>query len=101
MRAPRRLSRAPDALRCGEMTQPSVRVGSTSQLFVDDEPSCDACGESLAAAPDEDGPPRGEGALLWFRDGTFREEKRPLCPSCAATIGMTALSRWASEEDEG
>ena len=84
-----------------------VRVGHTAQLFGDEEATCDACAEPLDLTPADDDPDaaahtmRGEGALLWWRDGHFREEKRPLCPSCAAAIGMTALSRWASEEDEG
>ncbi len=82
----------------------NVSVGHTAQLFGNDEAACDACGDPIdLAAPDDDETlaMRGEGALLWWRDGHFREEKRPLCPSCAAAIGMTALSRWASEEDEG
>lgn len=87
------------------MSQPEVRVGSTAQLFEPEESSCDACGEPLDAAVEDDDHesyvPAGEGALLWFRDGVVREEKRPLCAACAAAIGMTALSRWATEEDEG
>jgi len=84
-------------------SQARVHVGSTAELYEPEETSCDACGEPLELSQDQDDDlaPRGEGALLWFRDGVVREEKRPLCPSCAAAIGMTALSRWATEEDEG
>lgn len=83
---------------------PRVRVASTAELFEPEETACDACGDvldTLSESEEDTHAPRGEGALLWFRDGVLREEKRPLCPSCAAAIGMTALSRWAIEEDEG
>ncbi len=74
---------------------------STADLFVAEAPSCDACG-ALLASPDEDGfEIRGTGLLLWSRGGATRHEERPLCPGCAAAIGVTALARWAIEEDEG
>ncbi len=43
----------------------------------------------------------GEGVYLWARGNEVRYEKAPLCPSCAAAIGMTALARWEIEEEEG
>jgi hypothetical protein len=86
------------------MKHPEVRVGHSAQLFEEDPATCDACGETLdpvLPSDDDSFELRGEGALLWWRGDSFREEKRPLCPSCAAAIGMTALSRWAIEEEEG
>jgi hypothetical protein len=78
-------------------------VASSSDLFRDGAPTCDACGDELRldSDDDDDHAPGGEGALLWWRDGRLREEKRPLCPPCAAAIGLTALTRWAIEEEGG
>jgi hypothetical protein len=64
---------------------------------------CDACGAPLPA-PDEDddgyGVP-GRGVYLWTRGDGIYFEKAPLCASCAAAIGVTALARWEIEEEEG
>lgn len=76
-------------------------MASSSELFREGAPTCDACGDELRAERDDDLAPGGEGALLWWRDGRLREEKRPLCPPCAAAIGLTALTRWAIEEEGG
>lgn len=77
-------------------------MASSSELFREGAPTCDACGDELRAdSDDDDHAPVGEGALLWWRDGRLREEKRPLCPPCAAAIGLTALTRWAIEEEGG
>jgi hypothetical protein len=78
-------------------------VASSRELFRDTAPACDACGDELQPSSDDDlaHAPVGEGALLWWRDGRLREEKRPLCPPCAAAIGLTALTRWAIEEEGG
>lgn len=56
---------------------------------------CDACGESFAGAA------AGHGALLHVRDGEVALEQTPLCERCAHAIGMTALFRFAEEEEEG
>ncbi len=56
---------------------------------------CDACGAEISAAP------AGHGTFVVMRgDATVHEEK-PLCESCAHAIGMTALFRFAEEEEEG
>jgi hypothetical protein len=66
---------------------------------------CDACGASVAEGEGEsehDGYcVRGEGVYQWVRGDERRLEKAPLCSSCAAAIGMTALARWEIEEEEG
>ena len=43
----------------------------------------------------------GQGVYLWARGDEVRFERAPLCPSCASAIGMTALTRWEIEEEEG
>jgi hypothetical protein len=79
-------------------------VVSHESLFEAASPSsfCDACGEGL---PDEDIEEgygvRGQGVYHWVRGDEQRLEKVPLCSSCAAAIGMTALARWEIEEEEG
>jgi hypothetical protein len=64
---------------------------------------CDACGSALAPEEEDDGGygVRGLGVYQWVRGDESRFEKVPLCPSCAAAIGMTALARWEIEEEEG
>jgi hypothetical protein len=64
---------------------------------------CDACGSVLAPQEEDDGGygVRGLGVYHWVRGDEARFEKAPLCPSCAAAIGMTALARWEIEEEEG
>jgi len=80
-------------------------VASHEDLFVErNEVRCDACGGSLAA---DDAEPeagyglQGQGLYLWARGDEVRFERAPLCASCAAAIGMTALARWEIEEEEG
>ncbi len=64
---------------------------------------CDACGRALPVPEEDDGgyAVRGQGVYRWVRGDEARFEKAPLCPSCAAAIGMTALARWEIEEEEG
>jgi len=71
-------------------------------LATDGEPRCDACGEPVAQPVDDDGyDVPGAGIYVWTRGEEVRFEKVPLCPSCAAAIGVTALARWEIEEEEG
>jgi hypothetical protein len=81
-------------------------VVSHESLFESSSPveRCDACGSVLAPQMDEDDggySVRGVGVYHWVRGEEARFEKVPLCPSCAAAIGMTALARWEIEEEEG
>ena len=65
---------------------------------------CDVCGEDLSAdeAEAEEGyDVRGRGLLVWTRGEERRYQEPPLCPSCAAAIGVSALTRWEIEEEEG
>jgi formylmethanofuran dehydrogenase subunit E len=55
---------------------------------------CDACGEPITEAA-------GHGTLLKTRGDAVEHEDKPLCERCAHAIGMTALFRFAEEEEEG
>jgi len=75
---------------------------SHSVLFEAGEERCSVCSSTLEA--DDDSDParlRGRGLLVWARGEERRYEEPHLCPACASAIGMTALSRWEIEEDEG
>lgn len=68
---------------------------------------CDVCAETLSegeAAADADERSYdvcGRGLLVWSRGDERRYQEPPLCPHCAAAIGVTALHRWEIEEEEG
>ena len=56
---------------------------------------CDACGEVIPQAP------AGHGTLVKTRGDGVEHEDKPLCERCAHAIGMTAMFRFAEEEEEG
>lgn len=77
-------------------------------LFEDNEAHrCDVCAEVLdgpaggANADSDQEDVRGRGLLVWSRGEERRYQEPPLCASCAAAIGVSALQRWETEEDEG
>jgi hypothetical protein len=72
-------------------------------LFEDtDAHRCDVCAESLVADESHEGHAvPGRGLLIWTRGEERRYQEPPLCPACASAIGLSALSRWEIEEDEG
>ena len=75
-------------------------------LFEDaDANRCDVCAAPLDHASegdDEDRPDvTGRGLLVWARGEERRYQEPPLCSACAAAIGVSALWRWETEEDEG
>ena len=75
-----------------------------SALFTtrgDDVLRCHACDEVLRAEDDHGFSVPGRGLLVFTRGEERRAEEPRLCPSCGAAIGMTMLSRWAIEEEEG
>lgn len=59
------------------------------------EVCCDVCDVPL---PDE---PAGHGLYVWYRGDEIRIEEPALCCGCATAIGVTALSAWDAEEEEG
>ena len=74
--------------------QPSAEASSKA-------PCCHACERPLHASHDEGFSVPGRGLLVFMRGDERRAEEPRLCPSCGAAIGMTMLSRWAIEEEEG
>lgn len=70
-------------------------------LFHPLEPRCDACGAPCPPDDDEGYGVPGRGVYVASRGDERRIETVPLCPRCAAAIGMTALLRWEEEEEEG
>jgi hypothetical protein len=64
--------------------------------------ACEACGGSLPERHDDEGYELpGSAVYMWTRGDAVQFEKAPLCASCAAAIGVAALSRWEIEEEEG
>jgi hypothetical protein len=78
-------------------------TASHSVLFEDhDGHRCDVCKHSLGTPADEDGlSVCGRGVFVWARGEERRYQEQPLCPACAAAIGVSALQRWEIEEEEG
>ena len=71
-------------------------------LFEVDAERCSVCSAViLESGADDETHIRGRGLLVWARGDERRYEEPHLCPECASAIGMTALSRWEIEEDEG
>jgi hypothetical protein len=56
---------------------------------------CDACGAAVI------GEPAGRGLYVRLRGDVVEHDQPPLCERCAHAIGMTALFRFAEEEEEG
>jgi hypothetical protein len=82
---------------------PTFAVADTSALFRAPEgpEPCDVCGEPVEDDADEGHSVPGRGLYVWSRGEERRYEEPPLCPSCAAALGLTALARWEIEEEEG
>lgn len=57
--------------------------------------TCDACGQPVDAES------VSTGLYVSVRGDEVRYEEPPLCPNCSLAIGLTALVRWAEEEEEG
>ena len=63
--------------------------------------SCHACAKPVDATEDEGFSVPGRGLMVFARGDERRAEEPRLCGSCGAAIGMTMLTRWAIEEEEG
>lgn len=77
---------------------PSMSVGLYIDSPVEASPTdecCDVCGAVMQ------GEPAGHGLLVFPRGDAVSYEEPPLCAQCAHAIGMTALWRWAEEEEGG
>ncbi len=55
--------------------------------------TCDVCGKIVASDA-------ASGLLVFVRGDQIVYEEPPLCGDCGLAIGMTAMSRWAEEEEE-
>ncbi len=57
--------------------------------------TCDICGEPI------EGEPAGHAVLVWTRGDERREERDPICPACAAALGLSVQRRLEEEDDGG
>jgi hypothetical protein len=62
---------------------------------------CDVCGEIVDDDAEEGPAMSGRALYVWARGDVIRREEPPLCPPCAAALGLSALGRWEIEEEEG
>lgn len=76
-------------------------TASHAVLFEKEEERCTVCSERLGDDEDDATAIRGRGLLVWTRGDERRYEEPHLCPGCASAIGVSALQRWETEEDEG
>ncbi len=75
---------------------------SHDELFAEPpRDACDVCGEPVSEDEDDGHAIAGHGLYVWTRGDETRREEPPLCPSCAAALGLTALARWEIDEEEG
>lgn len=72
---------------CGRLVEPSFNKATARQAGEADD--------------DDAGLPAGSGLLVFSRFGEVHYEEPPLCARCSVAIGVTALVRWAEEEEEG
>ena len=81
---------------------PYVAIGHEALFGADDAANrCDVCGE-IVEEDAGDGPAiPGRALYVWTRGDEVRHDEPPLCPSCAAVLGLSALARWEIEEEEG
>jgi hypothetical protein len=56
--------------------------------------TCNVCGEYVSSDA-------STGLLVFVRAGETVYEEPPLCGACSLAIGVTAITRWAEEEEEG
>jgi hypothetical protein len=100
--APEDASSSGDVPSAVSFDSPAAFASATHRALFEDAPStCDVCGERVP--DDEDTGPvvAGRGVYVWTRGDETRREDAPLCPSCAAALGLTALARWEIDEEEG
>jgi hypothetical protein len=84
------------------MTAPAnFTVFSHDVLFEEPRETCHACNETLDDHDDDGFDVTGRGLMVFYRGDERRVEEPGLCPTCGAAIGMTMLTRWAIEEEEG
>jgi len=82
---------------CGGLIEPALGRMPASGAGASDLEHAEA---PFVPADDDLGPP-GSGLLVFVRGDEVRYEEPPLCSRCSVAIGVTALVRWAEEEEEG
>ena len=86
-------------------SQPQVAYASLGHeaLFGEGDAAdrCDVCGAIVEEDSGEGAALPGSALYVWTRGDEVRREEPPLCPSCAAALGLSALGRWEIEEEEG
>lgn len=76
---------------------------ATHAALFDEAPAdlCDVCAARVTDADDDGYAVPGRGLYVWARGDERRYEEPPLCPGCAAAVGVSAMARWEIEEEEG
>jgi hypothetical protein len=103
----RYMSEIPKVVVPPQPVTPGFVTAGHAVLFQDGEAHrCDVCSDTLDEDEKVDGDDRGfdvrgRGLLVWSRGEERRYQEPPLCASCAAAIGVSALQRWEIEEEEG
>ena len=82
---------------CGQLVDPSLTALAREAAGFDSQ----AVPPYAQTHGDEDSAPVGSGLLVFARGDEVRYEEPPLCARCSVAIGVTALVRWAEEEEEG
>lgn len=84
---------------------PAATFGHEVLFQARERPPCDACGEEMPPPAEEGdlGSPEdwGTGVHLRLQGDGVVLQSLPLCPACAAAIGLTAQAEWAAEDDGG
>ena len=90
-----------DATRFETMDHTALFQTDTRDRLASSPSRCHACEKPIHDSDDHGFAVPGRGLLVFTRGDERRAEEPRLCPSCGAAIGMTMLTRWAIEEDEG
>jgi hypothetical protein len=87
----------------GEAKQTDYVMADHVALFEDGDSlaNCDVCGIPVGDDDSDQPAVNGKACYVWTRGDETRREEPPLCPACAAALGLTALARWEIEEEEG
>lgn len=87
---------------CGGLVEPSLgRTRASAADAFDAEHVGSPSEEAVTTPPADEADAPGSGLLVFTRSGEVRYEEPPLCTRCSVAIGVTALVRWAEEEEEG
>lgn len=91
----RATAQLPPAPQFSFLADEMAQAAHAARNVTNSELRCDACDQTI------EGEAAGSGLYFWSRDGEARWEEPALCADCATAIGVTALRRWAVEDEEG